>query len=89
MALLTPQAHMPAGDFERESIVIEILPQPIHPIVTVNTGGTKSRQMCGHEASIALPVAVIAGVQSECRDVAVMTISAGEWGPRSRMLVAL
>lgn len=89
MALDTGKTHMFAGELERKDIVIEVLTQAIHAIMTVETGRAKGERVRGHERQIHLTVASITGLRDEGPDIAVMAIVAGERFARSRTLVTV
>ena len=89
MALHTRNAGMFACQLEGKDIVVKILPEAIHPVMTVETGGTKRQCMCGHESQIHLTVTSIARFQCEDCDIAVVAVVTGERFARSRTLVAV
>lgn len=84
MTLHAGKTDMLARNLERKDIVIEVLPKTIHAIVTIETGGTKRQRMRSHESQVYSTMAIIAGVQSEGRDVSMVTITADERPVRRR-----
>lgn len=87
MALHTCHAHMLARDLERKSIMIEILSETIHAIMTVETRRTKRQCVGGHESQIRLTVTAITGIGSKCRYILLMAIGTGERLTRSGKLM--
>ena len=87
MALNTGQSDVFARELERKDIVIEILSEAIHTIVTIEAGGTEGQRVRGHESLVNLTVAGIAGIQGEGCDIAMMAVSASERHTPSRLLV--
>jgi hypothetical protein len=76
-------------ELEGEDIVIEILPQAVHTIVTVETGRAEGQSMGGHEDRVQLTVARITGFWSKGCDIAVVAIITGERLTRGRKLVSV
>lgn len=70
-------------------IVPEILPEPVHAIVTIETGIAIGEGVCQGEDRVHLTVAGLAGVRSEGGYIPVMTIIAYERSIRSRGLVTV
>ena len=78
---------MTTGQFERK-IVFETFAESIHTIVAIETSIAIRKRMRKGEGNVHLAVAGLAGVGSERRDVAVMTVVAGERCIRSRALMS-
>lgn len=89
VTLHTGKPDMFAGELERKSIVIEALPESVHPVVAIETSRAKGDHVRGHEAGVRLTMATVAGVRGKFRNVAKVTVIALERRPRSRQLVAL
>lgn len=89
VALHAGKPHMLTGNLERKYVMIEIFPETIYAIMTIETGGTKRQVMRGHESQVHLTMTAIARFQSEGCDVTMMTVIASKWFPRSCTLMAL
>jgi hypothetical protein len=89
MAQHTGKTDMFPSDFERKAIVIEVVIKAIHPIVTIEAGGSKGQCVSRHESQVHLAVTTIAGVECKRCDITMMTVIAGERFARSRQLVSV
>ena len=70
-------------------VVIEIISIAIHSIVADETVRAECEEMCLGKGNVHLAVAVLAGVRSEPRDVAMMTVIARERFTRRCTLVSV
>ena len=78
MALGTLHTSMFARQFEIELVVIKIVPEPFHAIMTLQTVLTEQHLVFDHERHIHADVAHAAGQYVELGDILAMTISAQE-----------
>jgi len=69
--------------------VFEVFPEPVHAVVTIETGVAVREGMREGEGRVHLAVASPARVGGEGGDIPMMTIVAGERFARRRKLVAL
>jgi len=89
MTLRADHLGMFAAQLKFETSVIEIIPVTIHSVVARKAVRAKGKEMGLGEGNADLTVAGLAGVWGEGRDVALMTIIAGERYIRSRELVTV
>jgi hypothetical protein len=88
MTLRADQVAVHAGQLERK-FMLEIVPKSIHAIMTVEACLAIFKRMAQGEGRIHLTVAGLAGVRSEGRYIAVMTIVTGERFARRCKLMPL
>ena len=89
MTICAGHVDMFACQLKCEFIVIEIIPEAVRAIMAGETIRAKGKLMRLGEGNVHLTVAGFAGVGSEDRDVAVMTVITGERHIRSRTLMTV
>ena len=89
MTLYTGKTHVLTRQREGKAVVVKILPEPIHAIVTVETAGAKRQRMRGHEHRIHLTMACVASLRREGCDIAQVAVVALEGSPRSGLAVSI
>lgn len=63
--------------------------EPVHTIMTIETGRAERKSVRGHKCGVALPVTRVAGLTVERCDITLMAIVALERSARCRTLVRL
>ena len=65
VTLYTGNADVLTRDFERRGVMVKILSEAVHAIMTIEARRAKGYGMCGHEPYIALAVTGIAGIHGK------------------------
>jgi len=78
MALRAQRNGMTAGEREAKCAVIEIVPEGILPIVTIQAGHPEGDTMIEHKGFICLLMTIAADGQIKCGDVIPVAIAAQE-----------
>ncbi len=79
---------MPSGQLEGKIVFERLAAETIHAIVAIEAGIAIRQGMSYGEGDVHLTVTGLAGVRGEDRDVAVMTVIAGERYIQRRALVS-